>query len=75
VILLRFSSVKGEADQNAAWLSSYMFNKDNDETIQNNKRKKPKQTYLVQTNTETGTITHEKHSIWFPIRENDKHLP
>jgi hypothetical protein len=29
----------------------------------------------VQTNTETGTITHEKHSIWFPIRENDKHLP
>ena len=30
--------------------------------IQNNKRGKPKQPILVQTNTETGTITH-KHTV------------
>ena len=61
VDLLRFSSVEREEDQNAAWLSLYIFNKDDNEQYKNNKRnvKNPKQPYLVQTNTETGTITHE----------------
>ena len=38
--MLRLSSDEGEADQNAAWLFRFIFNKDNDEPYKNNNREK-----------------------------------